>query len=62
MKLLLTAKQRGSTNVLAPVARELMQRGHKVKLYATGNDTEAAGFAGLQYDKIDPVEDSYTQL
>ncbi len=62
MKLLLTAKQRGSTNVLAPVAKELMQRGHQVKLYATGNDTEAAGFAGLQYDKIDPTEDSYAQL
>ena len=62
MKLLLTAKQRGSTNVLAPVARELLSRGHELTLYASGNETEAAGFAGLQYERIDPAEDSYAQL
>ena len=31
MEILLTAKQRGSTNVLAPVAKELLQRGHELK-------------------------------
>ncbi|MDP3698358.1 MAG: hypothetical protein Q8R47_02115 [Nanoarchaeota archaeon] len=62
MKILLTAKQRGSTNVLAPVARELEARGHELKLYATGNDTEAAGFDKLAYERINPAEDSYAQL
>ena len=52
MKLLLTAKQRGSTNVLAPVARELLQRGHELTVYATGNDNEAAGFNGLTYVRL----------
>lgn len=62
MKILLTAKQRGSTNVLAPVARELLQRGHQVTLYATGNETEAAGFNGLPSEKIEPNADQYNQL
>ena len=62
MKLLLTAKQRGSTNVLAPVAKELLQRGHELTLYATGNDNEAAGFNGLQYERITPSENNYAQL
>ncbi len=62
MKLLLTAKQRGSTNVLAPVARELSQRGHQLTLYATGNENEAAGFNGLQYEKMDPSADQYPSL
>lgn len=62
MKLLLTAKQRGSTNVLAPVARELLSRRHDVTLYATGNENEAAGFNGLPYEKIDPSADQYHSL
>lgn len=62
MEILLTAKQRGSTNVLAPVAKELLQRGHELKLYATGNDAEAAGFNQLAYEMINPAEDSYAQL
>ena len=62
MKILLTAKQRGSTNVLAPVAKELSQRGHQLTLYATGNENEAAGFTGLQYEKIDPSADQYSSL
>ncbi|MEK6899611.1 MAG: hypothetical protein AABX05_00660 [Nanoarchaeota archaeon] len=49
MKLLLTAKNRGSTNVLAPIARELLQRGHELSIYATGNDNEAAGFNSLTF-------------
>ncbi len=62
MKILLTAKQRGSTNVLAPVARELLRRGYELTLYATGNDTEAAGFNGLPHDRISPAEDDYHRL
>ena len=62
MKLLLTAKQRGSANVLAPVAKELLQRGHQLTIYATGNDNEAAGFNGLAFERINPTDDSYSQL
>ncbi len=62
MNILLTAKQRGSTNVLAPVARELSQRGHDLKLYATGNQTEAAGFSGLEYEHIHPADSDFPQL
>ncbi|MDO8511490.1 MAG: hypothetical protein Q7S55_04975 [Nanoarchaeota archaeon] len=62
MKLLLTAKQRGPANVLAPIARELLQRGHELTIYATGNETEAAGFAELQYERIDPSTDQYPSL
>lgn len=62
MKLLLTAKQRGSTNVLAPVAKELLQRGHELTLYATGNETEAAGFQGLDYQQINPQDEDYSSL
>ncbi len=53
MKVLVTAKQRGSTNALAPVAKELIARGHEVRIYATGNETEAAGFQGLEYRFLD---------
>lgn len=62
MKLLLTAKQRGSTNVLAPVVKELLQRGHQLTIYATGNENEAAGFNGLAFERINPTDDSYSQL
>lgn len=62
MNILLTAKQRGSTNVLAPVARELSSRGHDVTLYATGNETEAAGFQGLEYEHIHPADNDFSQL
>lgn len=62
MKLLLTAKQRGLTNALAPVARELLQRGHALTLYATGNESEAAGFQGLEYQSIDPAPELFPQL
>lgn len=61
MNILLTAKQRGSANVLAPVARELSQRGHNLKLYATGNETEAAGFSGLEYEHIHPTDSDFSQ-
>lgn len=62
MKLLLTAKQRGPVNVLAPLARELQAREHELTIYATGNETEAAGFAGLPYQRIDPTSDQYPSL
>ncbi|HLD78948.1 MAG TPA: hypothetical protein VJA18_00135 [Candidatus Nanoarchaeia archaeon] len=62
MKILLTAKQRGSTNVLAPVARELQARGHELTVYATGNENEAAGFDKLTYERIAPADDQYPQL
>lgn len=62
MKVLLTAKQRGSTNVLAPVARELSQRGNDITLYATGNEIEAAGFEGLIYKHINPTDDDFLRL
>jgi|SRR3989344_34814 len=62
MKLLLTAKQRGSTNALAPIARELQTRGHQLTLYATGNDNEALGFNGLPYQQITPAEEDYARL
>jgi len=59
---LITAKQRGSTNALVPVARELIQRGHDVKIYATGNETESAGFSNLAYEQIDPPEEEIIRL
>lgn len=62
MKILLTAKQRGSTNVLAPVARELSQRGNDITIYATGNEIEAAGFEGLIYKHINPTDDDFLRL
>src|SRR3989338_4373773 len=62
MKILLTAKQRGSTNVLAPVARELSQCGHDLTIYATGNETEVAGFQGLEYQHIHPQDEDYSHL
>ena len=62
MDILLTAKQRGSTNVLAPVAIELSRRGHNVKIYATGNEDEAAGFQGLDYERIFPAGSDFLRL
>ncbi len=62
MNILLTAKQAGSVNALAPVARELKQRGHDLTIYATGNPQEASGFGGLDYSLVDPVENTYSEL
>ncbi|MEK6969808.1 MAG: hypothetical protein AABW48_05250 [Nanoarchaeota archaeon] len=62
MNILLTAKQRGSVNVLAPVARELFQRGHDATIYATGNEIEAAGFSELEYKHIHPADSDYSKL
>lgn len=58
----MSAKQRGSTNALAPVAKELLQRGHNLTIYATGNRDEAAGFAGLPYQEISPGGEGYGHL
>jgi len=38
--------------VLAPLARELIERGHDLTIYATGNENEAAGFQGLDYEHL----------
>ncbi len=62
MNVLLTAKQRGSTNALAPVARELIQRKNNITIYATGNEQEAAGFQGLPYTSLNPVLSDYERL
>src|SRR3989338_5484075 len=53
MRILITGQHRGSTNALAPIAQELIKRGgHELTLYATGNQTEAAGFSGLEYEHL----------
>ena len=62
MKILTTSKMRGPSNVLAPVVRELQSRGHQTTIYATGNETEAAGFSGLDYQQISPQEGDYKNL
>ncbi len=58
MRVLATAKQKGSVNVLAPVVKELQSRGHEVTAYATGNEDEAAGF-GV---RIQPATEDYQSL
>jgi len=58
MKILLTAKQRGSVNALLPVSQELQQRGHQLTIYATGNETESAGFG----ERINLENDDYAKL
>lgn len=60
MKILLTAKQRSSVNALAPIAWELISRGHDITIYATGNLDENAGFNGLPFERFDT--DDYKAL
>jgi len=62
LRILATAKQRGSVDVMAPVARELMQRGHYVDICATGNPNEAAGFGDLPYHGILSEKPDYLSL
>jgi len=62
MKILATAKQRGSVNVLAPVVRELERRAHEVEVYATGNENEAAGFGDIPFQHIQPKKEDYSQF
>ena len=62
LKILATAKQSGSVNVIAPVVRELILRGHDVTAYATGNENEAAGFRGISHQIIQPKESDYSSL
>jgi|SRR3989344_8098296 len=52
MKLLATAKQRGAANAIVPVIKELQSRGHEIDVYASGNDSEAAGFGDLKYQLV----------
>ncbi|MDP3989975.1 MAG: hypothetical protein Q8Q01_02095 [archaeon] len=62
MKILLSAKQRGSTNALAPIAQELIQRRHATTIYATGNDSEVAGFGNLEINRVNVNEDNCRAL
>jgi len=62
MKILLSAEQRGSVNAVAPVARELLSRGHDLSIYATGNENEAAGFGDLPHNRISPASEDYSRL
>lgn len=63
MKILATAKQRGSAQALEPVIRELIKRSHVIKVYATGNEAEAAGFGTvINYEIISPQEKDYPLL
>jgi hypothetical protein len=50
MKVLVTGKQRGSTNALAPVVSELLARKHEAIVVATGNHYEVRGFRDHGYD------------
>ena len=59
MKILITAKNHASANVLNPVVSELVERGHSVAVYATGNDAEAAGFAGSGIYRMQPRAEDY---
>lgn len=54
-KILATAQQRGSANALRKPIELLINRGHEVEVYATGNDVEASGFGGLGYKQIHPI-------
>lgn len=61
-RILATAKQRGSVNALVEPIRELQRRGHKIDIYATGNDQEVSGFRGLNYQRVDPNALQYESL
>jgi hypothetical protein len=62
LKILATAKQSGSVNVIAPAVRELIQKGHKVTVYATGNENESIGFNKIPHTNIQPNKSDYPQL
>jgi hypothetical protein len=61
-KILATAKQLGSVNVIAPVVKELILRGHDVTVYATGSSNEVVGFRNLPYQVIHLKESDYLRL
>jgi hypothetical protein len=48
-KVLCVGESRGSAEVLEPLARELLIRGHEVEILATGSVAESQGFADLPY-------------
>ncbi len=48
-KILATAKQRGSVNAIVGAVDTLLERGHRVDIYATGKDNEAMGFGDRKY-------------
>ncbi len=62
MNILVTGTHREATNTLTPVVKELVRRGHDVTVYATGNEREAAGFNGLEYEQQIPTSDQYIVL
>jgi len=58
MKILATTKMRGAGNVLAPVIKGLLARGHEVDVYATGNENEAsASFKDIAHQHIPEIPD-----
>lgn len=48
-KIVIAGESRGTTEVLAPLARELMHRGCEVKIFAVGTEAEATGFGELPF-------------
>lgn len=56
MKILATAKQRGSVNALVEPIKELQRRGHTVLIYATGSESEASGFQGVDYRRVEEID------
>jgi hypothetical protein len=51
-KVLIVGESRGSTEVLAPLARELSATGHRVEIVATGSSAESVGFADLPFYRV----------
>jgi len=62
MKILATAKERGSANAIAPLVVELRKRGHTITVYATGNAAEAAGFASVGYETLIAEDIDYKKV
>lgn len=54
MNILATAKETLAGKSLRTSIHELRSRGHRVTVYATGNENEAKGFGDLEYDLIRP--------
>lgn len=62
MNVLLTAKMYGPANCLVGAARELLNKGHEVMIYATGNDNEVKALGDLPVKRGEPREGEYTEL
>ncbi|MAG26898.1 hypothetical protein CMI47_15270 [Candidatus Pacearchaeota archaeon] len=55
-KILVTGQHLGSTSALADPARTLMQRGHDLTIYTTGDDSQVKGFQDLPYERVEPED------